>query len=106
MTSKNFRIFVRIEFIEIKEKNIILERMLMIKIKVKVSNALFSSVSSNNSQIEIEDRTTIDELLKQLGFDEEEIQYLMLIVNGSLIQNNYQLEDNDEIFITWPFGGG
>ncbi|MHA2304407.1 MAG: MoaD/ThiS family protein [Candidatus Hodarchaeales archaeon] len=55
---------------------------------------------------EINQGISLRELLLQIGFQEEELNLLVPIVNGKRTRNDHLPKNGDQIFITLPIGGG
>lgn len=60
---------------------------------------------------EIDFGININNFLVDLGFTHEEIRFMQVFVSNTKEKNqkislNYEIKDDDEIFITIPIGGG
>jgi len=60
----------------------------------------------NNSSIEIEKETTVQDLLEGCGMTREQLRYVVPVVNDSKRDLSYTLQDNDSLFLFLPTGGG
>jgi sulfur carrier protein ThiS len=61
---------------------------------------------------DIDEGTTVKEFLKQLGYTIQEIRLLQIFLSenndteNQRVSLNYVLQENDELFLTIPVGGG
>ena len=60
----------------------------------------------NNSEIDIPEHTTVEELLDRLGVKEQDRTYLVPLVNRQRKGFGTEIEDGDSIFLYYPVGGG
>ena len=65
----------------------------------------FPSKKRKNT-IELVDQVDLKQLIEYIGFEKEDIEHLVAIVNGVRVLNDYILKDGDHIFLTLPIGGG
>ena len=77
-----------------------------IKLVAAVRNPFPNQKRTNVITYNKAEDTTIRTLLQQIGFKEEEILHLIPIVNGNRTDHDHLLQDNDDIWITLPIGGG
>ena len=56
--------------------------------------------------IELTEKTSIRTLLLMVGFEENELEFLIPILNGTRTTLDQKINDNDHIWITLPIGGG
>lgn len=85
-----------------------LERWFMISVVVELMAAVrnpFLNKKRKNT-LEFNQGISLVNLLLQIGFLEEELNLLILIVNGKRTQVDHQPLNGDHIFITLPIGGG
>ncbi|MHA1972310.1 MAG: MoaD/ThiS family protein [Candidatus Hodarchaeales archaeon] len=57
-------------------------------------------------EVTLEKSITITELMTHIGFSHNDIEHLVLIVNGVRVKNDYLVTNGDHIFVTMPIGGG
>lgn len=72
-----------------------------------VNVKLFATLRINRfseKKIEVMPKTTIKELIKELGLPFEEVS--IIFVNGRHAKPETELKDNDEVAIFPPIGGG
>ena len=60
----------------------------------------------NNSTVDIENSTSIDDLLETYGVKKEHKRFIVPVVNGSKKDSSYVLEPDDSLFLYVPLGGG
>jgi molybdopterin converting factor small subunit len=60
----------------------------------------------SKSEIEVEDGTTIEELLDKLDVPQEHRKYLTPLVRRKREKLDYRLQDGDDLFLHYPVGGG
>ena len=60
----------------------------------------------NNSIVDIENPTSIDDLLETYGVKKEHKRFIVPVVNGSKRNHSYVLEPDDSLFLYVPLGGG
>ena len=85
-----------------------LERWFMISVVVELMAAVcnpFPNKKRKNT-LDFNQGISLIELLLQIGFQKDELNLLVLIVNGKRTQIDQQLLNGDHIFITLPIGGG
>ncbi|WP_455139877.1 MoaD/ThiS family protein [Candidatus Hodarchaeum mangrovi] len=56
--------------------------------------------------VEIADQLDLRQLIEFIGFQKEDIEHMVAIVNGVRVLNDYILKDGDHVFLTLPIGGG
>ena len=77
-----------------------------IKLVAAVRNPFPNKKRTNIVTYDKDIETTIRTLLLQIGFKEAELSHLIPIVNGNRTSHDHLLQDNDDIWITLPIGGG
>jgi molybdopterin converting factor small subunit len=60
----------------------------------------------SKSEIEVDDGTTIEELLDKLDVPQEHRKYLTPLVRRKREKLDYRLQDGDDLFLHYPVGGG
>lgn len=80
----------------------------MITVKIELMAAVRNPFESKQRKInlQLESSLSIQELLLQIGFNISEISWFVTIVNGKRVTPEYQVQNNDIVFITLPIGGG
>lgn len=76
------------------------------KITVSYVGYLYLDGIENNSSIEIEKETTVQDLLEGCGMKREQLRYVVPVVNDSKRDLSHTLRDNDSLFLFLPAGGG
>lgn len=78
----------------------------MIRIEVYVPSICDFRLIDNNNTLELEDETTLKEVLKmiKLPFIFRKISFIR--VNSEKVANNYKLKDGDILSILTPVAGG
>ena len=61
---------------------------------------------SNQSTLDIDHGTTVEDFLKWCGMKDEHLQLIVPVVNGERKSLSYILEAGDSIFFHLPAGGG
>ena len=75
-----------------------------IELMAAVRNPFESKKRKNNLQLD--SSLSVQKLLLQIGFNMGEISWFVTIVNGKRVTSDYQVQNEDIIFITLPIGGG
>ncbi len=57
-------------------------------------------------ELELPTGTTAGEIVRQLGIKGPELAYLILILKGKRVYDEYVLQDGDELVFAAPIGGG
>lgn len=57
-------------------------------------------------ELELPAGTTAGEIVRQLGIKGPELAYLILILKGKRVYEEYVLQDGDELLFAAPIGGG
>ena len=60
----------------------------------------------NNSDIELEENTSIEDLLSRCGIQPRHRGYIVPYVNNDRKQLSYHLADGDSLYLFLPVGGG
>jgi len=78
------------------------------RVKVKLFATLVVYVPSAEPgvsfEVELPNESSLSDLMNQLNLPQRETQ--LVFVNGRMKPLNYQLQDNDEVGIFPPIGGG
>ena len=61
---------------------------------------------ANNSTIEIEESTSVEDLLDRFGVKKEHRRFIVPIVNGDKRGHSHVLKSDDSLFLYMPVGGG
>jgi putative selenate reductase FAD-binding subunit len=81
----------------------------MISITIELMAAVRNPFPSKKRKIKLTQLQTglsIRKLLLESGFLKKELQHLIPIINGTRTSMDYELEDGDHLWITFPLGGG
>ncbi len=76
----------------------------MIKINLNLFVSLSKYLPENSDEINVSKKTTVAELIQNLGIPSELVK--LIFVNGKMQNINYQLKDNDRVGLFPPVGGG
>ncbi len=76
------------------------------KITLHYSAILKIDNLKNESSIDIESGTTVSDLLTMCNVKEEHQKYIRIYVNGKKNILSYILQENDQLFLALPIGGG
>lgn len=76
------------------------------KIKLEFVGYLGIKGVKSGSYIQVEEGTTITDLLTRYGVKEEHQQYIIPWVNGRNLTLSYVLQANDSLYLLLPIGGG
>jgi len=78
--------------------------------KINVHFELFGGLKTDKPKKQnllLEESVSIrDILLKEYGFKEEHIKYLVFLANEKEVKLDYKLKNNDNIKVLLPMGGG
>jgi len=55
---------------------------------------------------EVERDITVEGLLRELGYSDEHIRFLLVIINGRTVHHEESLHDGDNVVVMLPVGGG
>jgi len=77
-----------------------------IKIHLSYTGVIDIKNVSNNSVIQIKAGSTIEDILSMLGIKKEHKKYIISIVNEKKQRPPYILQDNDNLSLFLPVGGG
>jgi hypothetical protein len=81
----------------------------MISITIELMAAVRNPFPSKKRKIKLTQLKTglsVKDLLLESGFLKKELNHLIPIVNGTRTSMDYELEDGDHLWITFPLGGG
>jgi sulfur carrier protein ThiS len=80
----------------------------LMKVKVRVFGYLKKYLLSDSGKIEleIEQQTNLAELLQLLGIPENELEFNLLLVNGSNVNKDEKLKEGDIVSLVQLVGGG
>ncbi len=76
------------------------------KIKFEYIGLLHIDKIKNNSEIELDEDSTIDELYNKLKIRDEHRKYISAFVNGEERKRFVILKENDKVKLFLPTGGG
>ena len=80
----------------------------MITVTIELMAAVRNPFESKKRKkiIQLDSTLSVEQLLLEIGFNLEEISWFVTIVNGKRVTSDYQVQNEDLIFITLPIGGG
>ncbi|MCE5193488.1 MAG: MoaD/ThiS family protein [Candidatus Cryosericum sp.] len=76
------------------------------KVRVKLFQDYKQYHDPPDYELELPAGTTAGEIVKQLGIKGPELAYLILIIKGKRVYEDYVLQDGDELVFAAPIGGG
>ena len=76
------------------------------KVRIKLFQDYKQYHGTPEYDLELPDGTTAGQIVKQLGIKGPELAYLILIVKGKRVYDEYLLQDGDELVFAAPIGGG
>jgi sulfur carrier protein ThiS len=76
------------------------------KINIELSGALKRKAKENCFELEVAEGKTVHQVLLDMGYKEEEIRYLIAILNGNRVELATTLQEGDRLRILLPIGGG
>jgi len=81
----------------------------MIKVKIKLSGVLYSSIFTDNLNkdiLELPSKSNVETLLTELGFKKMHHRFIKVLINGKQATLDTILNDNNEINLSLLIGGG
>ncbi|MFX1517604.1 MAG: hypothetical protein ACFFC6_14970 [Promethearchaeota archaeon] len=81
----------------------------MISITIELMSAVRNPFPNKKRKIkltQLKNGLSIRRLLLESGFLKDELNHLIPIINGTRTSMDYELEDGDHLWITFPLGGG
>jgi hypothetical protein len=78
----------------------------LIDVKISFTGVIDIKNISDGSIIQIENNSTVDNVLDKLGIRKEHKKYLITIINGEKKRDSYVLQPNDHLSLFLPVGGG
>ena len=78
------------------------------EVDVKLTEMVAKRYSEGNRSLslEIEEGSTIEDIMDHIGIPEKEYSYLMYTVNGKFLYENKKINEGDEIKLFPIVGGG
>ncbi len=76
------------------------------KITVELAGPLHVNGIDKKGTVELEDGSSVSLLLDKLGVRKEHAKYVSAFVNGKEIRLSSGLNDNDQVKLFLPLGGG
>lgn len=77
-----------------------------IRVKVELMPGLRRLRKEKNFDLDLPDDATIETLLTEVGFNEDEMRHLRIFVNNKEARLDKVLKDGDEIWVGVIMGGG
>jgi molybdopterin converting factor small subunit len=75
-------------------------------VHIKVLGALMKPFGKDELDFEIAERTTLEELLLKLGYQQGHLRFIVASVGGAQQRLGYLLKDGDELTLVLPTSGG
>jgi molybdopterin converting factor small subunit len=76
------------------------------KVKIKLFQDYKQYHDTPDYELELPPGTTAGAIVRQLGIKGPELAYLILILKGKRVYDDYILQDGDELLFAAPIGGG
>ena len=76
------------------------------KVKIKLFQDYKQYHDTPEYELELPAGTTAGAIVQQLGIKGPELAYLILIIKGKRVYDEYLLQDGDELVFAAPIGGG
>jgi molybdopterin converting factor small subunit len=76
------------------------------KVRIKLFQDYKQYHDTPEYDLELPAGTTAGQIVKQLGIKGPELAYLILIIKGKRVYDEYLLQDGDELVFAAPIGGG
>lgn len=76
------------------------------KIKIEFTSHLQLIGITNHSFVEMDGPKTISQFLTECKINPEHLKYIITTVNKSQVDLSYILQNNDELLLYLPVGGG
>jgi sulfur carrier protein ThiS len=77
-----------------------------IKVKIEIIPGLKNPRNEHRFDMDLPNGATIRTMLKEIGYEEKEIEQLMVSISNKLVPKEKELKDGDDIFVWAPIGGG
>jgi sulfur carrier protein ThiS len=79
---------------------------LMARVDVELVESMRRPWRERRREIEVEDQTTIDGLLAQLGYSADEARHFTVLVGGARANRSRRLAHGDRVVVLLIVGGG
>jgi sulfur carrier protein ThiS len=77
-----------------------------IKVKIEIIPGLKNPRKEHRFDMNLPDSATVKTMLREIGYEEKEIEQLMVSISNKLVPTEKKLKDGDDIFVWAPIGGG
>ena len=77
-----------------------------IKVNIEIIPGLKNPRKEHRFDMDLPDDATVKTMLKEIGYEEKEIEQLMVSISNRLVPKEKRLKDGDDIFVWAPIGGG
>ncbi len=78
----------------------------MIRVRVKILGALEKPRGKDDFEVELPERSRIEDLLLEVGYARRHLRFIVSAVNGAQQKHGYVLGDADEVTLVMPTSGG
>jgi hypothetical protein len=80
--------------------------MAIMKINIELSGALKRKLKENKFEFEAREGQTIKQIILELGYKEEEMRYLIPVLNSKRVDMVSTVKEGDHLKVLLPIGGG
>jgi len=79
---------------------------MVIRVKIEIVPGLKNPRKEHRFDMDLPDNATVKTMLMEIGYEEKEIEHLMVSISNKLVPMEKKLKDGDDIFVWAPIGGG
>jgi molybdopterin converting factor small subunit len=76
------------------------------RVKIRLFQDYKQYHDTSDYEVDVPAGTTAGDIVRQLGIKGRELAYLILIIKGKRVFEEYVLQDGDELVFAAPVGGG
>ena len=76
------------------------------RVKIRLFQDYKQYHDTSDYEVDVPAGTTAGDIVQQLGIKGRELAYLILIIKGKRVFEEYVLQDGDELVFAAPVGGG
>ena len=76
------------------------------RVKIRLFQDYKQYHDTSDYEVDVPVGTTAGDIVRQLGIKGRELAYLILIIKGKRVFEEYVLQDGDELVFAAPVGGG
>jgi molybdopterin converting factor small subunit len=78
----------------------------MVRVHIKIVGALARPLGKDDFELDCEEGTCLEELLRQAGYQAAHVRFIMTVVNGTQERPSYVLRNADSVQLFLPTSGG